>query len=91
MSKAYLKYYFAYKNGKLLLDSLACIEGEVISEPDNFVRWYEDGDLEFEYKGDALNSESPVFSAIFGGLWKTTFKLEDYLEVERSGDEALVS
>lgn len=66
----YLKYYFGHDGNRLFLDSVACAEGDTPVEPDNFLKWYEEGDFapqSFTEKEKAViaKSESPVFASMF--------------------------
>lgn len=71
----YLKYYFLKKDDKIFLDNIACKQGEEPEKPDGFVKWYEDGDVEFKFDVKPyLNCDSPVFSSIFNSKLKVNFQ-----------------
>ena len=74
----YLKYYFGRKDGKLYFGNIACDTDEIPIEPENFVKWYEDGDfapVSFteDQKKAILRSDSPVVMAMFAPR-EVTFK-----------------
>ncbi len=80
---SYLKYYFEY-DGKLSFNSIACVEGESVVEPANFLKWYEDGDfapmkLTDEEKDAIARSESPGHAMMFMPR-KVTFSVDEFLK-----------
>lgn len=69
-----LKYYFTKK---LQLDSVV-FNGETTPHPENFLKWYENGDIEWSFNVSP-SAESPIFTSAFAPQ-KITFNVDDYLE-----------
>lgn len=82
---AYLKYYFGYieNENKLFLDRVE-VDGDIIPSPENFLKWYEEGDIEFQpltedQKEYIHRSDSPLFAALLLPQ-KVTFSVEELLK-----------
>jgi len=79
--KAYLKYYFSLIGEELNLDSVSCLEGQEPPMPENFLKWYEDGDIDFtpvvDFNEIAKGTTNPVFWAMFSPR-NVTFDVDKY-------------
>ena len=80
----YLKFYFGYDGIKPFFNSVVCVEGVTPTEPDDFLKWYEDGDFaapsftEGEKEAIAI-SESPVFATMFAPR-EVTFSMQALID-----------
>lgn len=72
-SKAKLKYYFRLTDDRLFLDSIPVI-GDLELKPIGFIKWYEEGDLDFSDCHLQPRSESPLLG-IFDARPKITFEI----------------
>lgn len=75
---AYLKYYFGFDKDKdrLYLDSVSVSSETELIMPNNFLKWYEDGDIDFSFNMNK-NIESSVYSSVFSPKI-ITFSVKDY-------------
>ena len=75
MSAAYWKSYIAFDGYEIWLDEIVAIRSypENIDLPDNFLKWYKDGDIIFD-------GNQNLFSRYYCNLKTITFSLEKALE-----------
>ncbi len=76
---AYLKYYFSLVEGNLNLNSLPCIEGQEIKFPKNFLKWYEDGDIDVVLDKEIFNVNNYSFLTIMFSPRKVMFDIKDFI------------
>jgi hypothetical protein len=80
----YIKYYFTWKEDRLSLDSVGVSDDCPLTEPPDFLKWYEEGDLAKpeiteEDKLKLLRTDSPVYWAMFAPR-KVNFSVEQILK-----------
>lgn len=77
---SYLKYYFGHHGSNLFFDSVTCVDNKSPAEPNDFLKWYEDGDFaSATLKENETESESPVFATMFAPR-VITFSVEKLLQ-----------
>lgn len=73
----YLKYYFSFIDEKVSLNCVACKDGEEPQVPRDFLKWYEEGDIDFTVVDAQEQGSDLVFWNVFAPR-KITFDIEDF-------------
>lgn len=72
-----LKYFFGLNRDRLYLSNVPCPDGKIPERPKNFLKWYEDGDIDCSSLPlDYSECEMPLFQAVFSPK-RITFSVED--------------